>query len=105
MTRKKQYATTAQKQRAYRKRKADSVLRLNQPNIRGAAETPALSLPGGSDGSGNRNAEHTEAVGLVVRIEAILDHNRVLATVLQPGTSRLLPGTAYPFRADWLRVV
>lgn len=107
MSRQRKHTDAAERQRAYRERKRNgaTALRLDHPNILNAAEAPVLALPGGADGATKRNAEHTEAAGLLVRIDQLLAGNRVLATVLQPGTSRLVPGTAYPFRVDWLREV
>ena len=50
-------------------------------------------------------ADSPAAAGLLVRVEADLTGGRVRATVLEPGQSGLLPGTAYPFRLDLLNEV
>lgn len=130
--RKAKYGTAADKQRAYRERRAAgnttkkaakgaSVTKLANPSPN-IVTKPVLAFPEASHtarqpdrsqqpqpGEIQHNAgavcSHCEAAGLLVRVLAMIDATRVKAEVLQPGTSHLIPGWAYPFRADLLAEV
>ncbi len=128
--RKAKYETAAEKQRAYRERhamttngarKTGRVTKL-QGNPTNNVTKPVYALPVTSQPAQQPDrppraqtgevqhmtgavCSHCEAAGLLVRVLQLLDGNRVKAEVLQPGTSRLIPGWPYPFRAELLAEV
>lgn len=126
--RKAKYETAAEKQRAYRERHASTkacktgrVTKLpGSPTNNVTKPVPAIPVASQMDRQPDRlpsmqpsEVQHTtgaiyahcEAAGLLVRVLELIDGNRVKAEVLQPGTTRLIPGLAYPFRADLLSEV
>lgn len=123
MGRQRVYADAAAHKRASRAREGDGgraaetaprgpragqniVTGLQGKNNRHGHDMTGLVAPvGASQGQAGGVYQHTTAAGLLVRVEADLTGGRVRATVLEPGQSGLLPGTAYPFRLDLLNEV
>jgi hypothetical protein len=131
--RKATYQTAAEKQRAYRERRAagkttnEARAKASVTRMTGGTANivtkPAPALPVASDAAQHPSTpqnpqpgaevrhetgavcSHCEAAGLLVRVLARIDGRRVKAQVLQPGATHLTPGWAYPFRADLLAEV
>lgn len=100
MPRQRQHKDDAERQRAYRQRQA-----AQQPVTPRYVSTPATARPDASSANHNVVCEHTATPGLMLRVERSLDRGRVLAIVIQQGTSGLQPGWSYPFLSACLREV
>ena len=119
MGRQRVYVDAAARKRASRAREGDGgrsaetapragqniVTGLQGKNRHGHDMTGLVAPVGASQGQSSGVYQHSAAAGLLVRVEADLTGGRVRATVLEPGQSGLLPGTAYPFRLDLLNEV
>lgn len=107
MGRRRLYESNAERQRAYRQRKAQqaAALRFARPKPFALRKKEPLTRSGGSVPAEGALCGHCEVAGLLLRVDRRLDDGRVVAIVLDPGPTRLRAGGAYPFRADLLEMV
>lgn len=81
------YVSSADRQRAYRRR----VLQNQGESVQGNEKNGAGAVCGAV-------VQHADVPGLLLRISEDLDGARVRAVVVASGRSSLLVGVAYPFR-------
>jgi len=104
MSRPRQYADAADRQRAYRARQQQA-LRNQGKNVRRDETNPAAPVLAPLAANQSATYFHLDTPGLLLRIDGELDDARVLATVIAPGATHLQPRVAYPFRRAQLAEV